>query len=111
MRTWGFLTNHAHVLIQIARDPRSTVREIALSAGITERAAHAVLKDLREAGIVLVQREGRKNAYRVDPVALATYPRWAPSEMEIPKALIDATVRGLAELASRPGPEPRAISA
>ena len=99
MRIWGFLTNHAHVLIQIARNPRSTVREVALATGITERAAHAVLKDLREAGIVIAQRDGRQNVYRVDPGALANHPHWAASGMEIPRALIEATLRGLGRVA------------
>ena len=114
MRTWGFLTNHAHVLIQIARDPRSTVREIALTTGITERAAHSVLSDLREAKIVQATRDGRKNVYRVDYQALANYPRWAASGMEIPRALIDATIQGLAWLAMNAQPVrelPRARSA
>lgn len=100
MRTWGFLTNHAHVLIQIARNPRATVREIALSAGITERATHAVLKDLRDAGIVIAQRDGRQNSYRVDASALADHPRWAASEMPIPKSLVEATLRGLERVAA-----------
>lgn len=99
MRTWGFLTNHAHVLIHIARDPRATVREIALATGITERAAHAVVKDLREASIVIAQRDGRQNVYSVDASALATHPRWAASEMKIPRPLIDATLRGLGRVA------------
>ena len=100
MRAWGFLTNHAHVLIQIARNPRSTVRQIALSAGITERATHAVLKDLRDAGIVIAQRNGRQNVYRVDPAALASHQRWAASDMAIPKPLIEATLRGLERVAA-----------
>ena len=99
MRTWGFLTNHAHVLIQIARDPRSTVLAIAQQAGITERAAHAVLRDLREADIVHATREGRKNFYEVDVQALANYPRWAASEMDIPRSLIEAAIKGLARVA------------
>lgn len=99
MRAWGFLTNHAHVLIQIARDPRTTVREMAQNTGITERAAHSVLRDLRDARIVLVERDGRRNAYRIDVQALANHPRWAASEMEIPRPLIDATIKGLAEVA------------
>ena len=100
MRTWGFLTNHAHVLIHIARDPRATVREIALAVGITERAAHAVVKDLREASIVIARRCGRQNVYSVDAAALAKHPRWAASEMEIPQSLVDATLRGLGDVAA-----------
>jgi len=100
LRAWGFLTNHAHVLIQIARNPCSTVREIALSTGITERATHSLLKDLRDAGIILVQRNGRQNVYQVNAVALAAHPRWAASDMPIPKPLIEATLRGLARVAA-----------
>jgi DNA-binding transcriptional ArsR family regulator len=99
MRAWGFLTNHAHVLIQIARNPRTTVREIAQNTGITERAAHSVLRDLRDSEIVIVERDGRRNAYRIDVQALASYPRWAASEMHIPRELIDAAIKGLAEVA------------
>jgi DNA-binding IclR family transcriptional regulator len=101
VRSWGFLTNHAHVLIQIARNSRSTVREIALAAGITERAAHAVLKDLREAGIVIASRNGRQNTYRVDTEALAQYPGWAASGMELPRRLIETTIHGLEHLAGQ----------
>jgi DNA-binding MarR family transcriptional regulator len=41
--TWVFLTNHAHVLLCIARDPRSRARDIADQVGITERAAQRIL--------------------------------------------------------------------
>jgi DNA-binding IclR family transcriptional regulator len=107
MRTWGFLTNHAHVLIQITRNPRATVREVALATGITERATHAVLKDLREAAIVVARRDGRQNVYQIDPVALAQHPRWAASAMEIPKPLVEATLRGLARVAAGDAPPPQ----
>ncbi|MCH7811522.1 MAG: ArsR family transcriptional regulator [Chloroflexi bacterium] len=96
MASWGFLTNHAHALIQVARDPRSTVREIALETGITERAAHAVLKDLRQAGIVSTRREGRLDIKQVDVAALVRHRPWGASDMEIPEQLIQATLRGLA---------------
>lgn len=95
-KSWGFLTNHAHVLIQIARDPRSTVREIANAAGITERATHSVLSDLREGGIVHATRDGRNNVYSIDVQTLVKGERWSASDMEIPQSLIDATLRGLA---------------
>lgn len=100
MKSWGFLTNHAHVLIQIARDPRSTIREIAESAGITERATHSVLSDLREVGIVSALREGRRNVYSINLQTLVNGDRWSASDMEIPQPLIDATIRGLARVAN-----------
>ena len=99
-KSWGFLTNHAHVLIQIARDPRSTVREIANAAGITERATHSVLGDLREGGIVHAARDGRNNVYSIDIQTLIKGERWSASDMEIPQSLIDATLRGLAGVAT-----------
>lgn len=101
MGTWGFLTNHAHVLIQVARSPRSTVREISLATGITERAAINVLHDLRRAGIVCTRREGRQNVNPISFEALASHRPWGASDVEIPEALIDASLRGLSHLATK----------
>jgi hypothetical protein len=98
--TWGFLTNHAHVLIQVARDPQSTVREIARAAGITERAAISVLHDLRSAGIVHKERNGRRNTNRIDLRALMNHRPWGVTPMPIPAQLIDATSAGLSKLAA-----------
>ncbi len=99
-KSWGFLTNHAHVLIQIARNHRSTVREIAVAAGITERATHSVLSDLRQDGIIQATRDGRRNVYSIDIPTLVNGERWSASDMEIPQPLIDATLRGLARVAN-----------
>jgi hypothetical protein len=100
LSNWGFLTNHAHVLIQVAHDPRSTVREIALASGITERAAISVLHDLRGAGIVQTHREGRQNVNQIDLDALEKHTPWGVSAMDIPDALIQGTVAGLSRLAA-----------
>jgi len=97
---WGFLTNHAHVLIQITRQPRSTVREAALATGITERAVITVLQDLQRAGIISSRREGRQNVYRVHMATLEGHRPWAASTMEIPGPLIDATLYGLTQIAA-----------
>ena len=48
--SWSFLTNHARVLLCIARDPGVRLRELAASLGITERSAHAIVADLTAAG-------------------------------------------------------------
>jgi len=64
---WTFLTNHAHVLIALTRDPSVRVRDLAAAVGITERAVQAILSDL-EAGLVITrERHGRRNSYRVNP--------------------------------------------
>ena len=43
-QSWGFLTNHALVMIFIIRHPESTVREISVGVGVTERATLALLR-------------------------------------------------------------------
>lgn len=67
MGEWTFLTNHAHVLLCVARDPDIRVRDLATAVGITERTAHTVLADLVEAGYLSREREGRRNRYHVHP--------------------------------------------
>ena len=62
---WGFLTNHAHVLVCVANDPAIRLRDIAAAVGITERAAHQIMSRLVEEGYVLREREGRRNRYQV----------------------------------------------
>lgn len=66
MPTWGFLTNHALVLLCIARDPGARLRDIAASVGITERSAFGIVSDLAEAGYVVKEKGGRRNRYRVE---------------------------------------------
>ena len=50
MERWNFLTKHARALLCIARDPDVRLRDIALSLGITERRAYAIVADLTTAG-------------------------------------------------------------
>lgn len=64
--TWTFLTNHAHVLICIARDPRSRLRDIAEQVGITERSTQSIVADLVDGGYLTRQRVGRRNHYEVN---------------------------------------------
>ena len=64
---WTFLTNHAHVLLAIARlgDPR--VADIAGTVGITERAALGILSDLEAGGYLTREKDGRRTHYRLAP--------------------------------------------
>ena len=64
--TWGFLTNHAYVLLCIARDPQSRARDIAEQVGITERAAQRILADLIADGYVIRTKVGRRNHYKIN---------------------------------------------
>lgn len=62
---WTFLSNHAHVLLCIAQEPESRLRDVAERVGITERAVQRIVADLEEAGYLSRSREGRRNRYEV----------------------------------------------
>lgn len=65
-REWRFLTSHSLVLLQLAREPELTVREIAAGSRLTERQTHRILDDLVAEGYVARMRVGRRNRYRID---------------------------------------------
>ncbi len=65
MANWGFLTNHARVLLCIAHDPGVRLRDIAASVGITERSAYGIVTDLTEGGYVVKRKDGRRNRYLI----------------------------------------------
>lgn len=62
---WTFLTNHARVLVSIARSPYARVRDIAVRVGITERQVLAIINDLETGGYLSRERVGRRNRYHV----------------------------------------------
>lgn len=59
------LTNHARVLLCIAKDPGVRLREIGDAVGITERAAHRIVAELVDAGYITRRRQGRRNEYTI----------------------------------------------
>ena len=65
MDRWTFLTNHAHVLLCIANDHGTRLRDVAGRVGITERAAQRIVADLVETGYLSRTRVGRRNHYEV----------------------------------------------
>lgn len=66
MPNWGFLTNHALVLLCIARDPGARLRDIAGIVGITERSVFGIVSDLAAGGYIVKEKGGRRNRYRVE---------------------------------------------
>jgi DNA-binding transcriptional ArsR family regulator len=84
---WTFLSNHAHVLVCLARDPDARLREVAEQVGITERGVCRIVSELEEAGVISRSREGRRNHYEIDPGVSFRHPLEA-----------DATVGSLLEL-------------
>ncbi|MFD0884987.1 helix-turn-helix transcriptional regulator [Streptosporangium algeriense] len=85
--SWTFLTHHARVLLEIARDPQIRLRDIAHSIGITERAVQGIVADLHEAGYLTIERVGRRNRYHLNLERGFRYPTEA-----------HAPVRALVEL-------------
>ncbi len=65
-RSWTFLTNHAHVLLAIARTPDLRVRDLAQLVGITERTTMQIIDDLEADGYITRERQGRRNRYHID---------------------------------------------
>ena len=60
---WTFLTNHAHVMVCLGRDPSARMRDVAAAVGITERAAQRIVAELDESGYLSRRRDGRRNVY------------------------------------------------
>ena len=79
--TWGFLTNHAHVLLSIAREPESRARDIAERVGITERATQRILADLIADGCITRRKVGRRNHYKVNPRGHLRHPAYRDLEI------------------------------
>lgn len=63
--SWTFLSNYAHVLVTLARDPTARLRDIAAQVGITERATQRIVSQLETAGVLTKEREGRRNRYAI----------------------------------------------
>jgi predicted transcriptional regulator len=66
-QVWTYLSNHAHVLIAVAKDPEARVRDVAVLVGITERAVLQILADLEVVGAIERKREGRRTRYLINP--------------------------------------------
>lgn len=66
LSTWTFLSNHAHVLVSLARDPDARLRDVAARVGITERATQRIVSQLEDAGILIKVRDGRRLHYQIN---------------------------------------------
>lgn len=71
---WTFLSNHAHVLVCLDRDPQARLRDIAVEVGVTERTANTIVSDLVGGGVLTVTKVGRRNQYSIDRSARLRHP-------------------------------------
>lgn len=65
--TWTFLSNHAHVLVCLSRNPDLRLRDLAVQSGITERGVQRIVHELVKEGYLELLKEGRRNHYRLVP--------------------------------------------
>lgn len=65
-QNWTFLSNHAHVLVCIAKHPDVRLSEVGLLVGIQERSVHRIVHELIDAGYISVSKVGRNNVYCID---------------------------------------------
>lgn len=104
---WGFLTNHAMVLVYVVLHRASTVRQISADVGITERATLAILRDLDADGIVERHRDGRRNTYSVNFTHLSAVRRGGTQSPLTPRLFVDVVIKMLYDMADRSGSAPR----
>lgn len=66
MKEWTFITNHALVLVYLAKHPQITALELSMSIGITERAVRKIIADLEVEGYIGKTKEGRRVKYSIN---------------------------------------------
>ncbi len=86
---WTIFSSHGIVLLYIAAQPDATLRVLSDSLGLTERQISRILKDLISAGMVEVERVGRRNVYQVNTAACLRHPEYAHIRVE---SLVQAIV-------------------
>src|SRR3990172_1696061 len=95
-RPWTYLTNHALILLHVYEHPSSTLREIAQTVGITERASLSILRQLEKDRCIRRSKQGRRIHYTVNLRAVFTRGTGTPYSIE-------EIVRPLANLLNRLG--------
>jgi hypothetical protein len=95
VESWSFLTNHARVLLCIARDPGMRLREVAAGLGVTERSAQAIVAELIAAGYLVKHKHGRRNSYQIQ----AHLPLPEPASLEPAIGEVLALLVGTSEAA------------
>lgn len=73
--TWTLVTSHGLVLVYVALNGEATIREISREIGLTERRVMEILRDLKEAGHISIERQGRRNIYSLTENATFMHPK------------------------------------
>ncbi|KPK48287.1 MAG: hypothetical protein AMJ77_00420 [Dehalococcoidia bacterium SM23_28_2] len=73
-KKWNFLSNHGLVILHIVQNRQATLREIALSTGLTERAVYQIVRELEEGDFIRKRKVGRRNTYTLNQKAILGHP-------------------------------------
>ena len=85
-----FLTNYGLVLIHVAGNPDSRLRDISAACGITERAVTGIIRTMEADKIIITRKNGRSNHYRVNYRVLMHHEIGGPYTLrQLTKALCD----------------------
>jgi DNA-binding transcriptional ArsR family regulator len=76
-RRWLLVSKHGLALLQLARKPTSSAREVADAIGLGERQAQRLLRDLLDADYVRKRQVGRRNEYQLVENARMRHPMLA----------------------------------
>ncbi len=66
MAKWTFLTKHGAVLVIIARNKTTRVKDIAGELGIGQRSVWRILHDLEDGGYIYRMKKGRLNHFSIN---------------------------------------------
>lgn len=72
--SWTFLTNHAHIILCLAKSSSMRIRDLAVEVGITERAVQRIIAELIDEGYVERLKEGRRNIYKLVTIKPLKHP-------------------------------------
>jgi predicted transcriptional regulator len=90
-KRWNFLSNNGLVILHIVQNPQATLREIALSTGLTERAVYQIVRELEEGRFISKRKVGRRNAYTLNQQAILNYPAYSHATIaDVGKIICDA---------------------
>jgi DNA-binding Lrp family transcriptional regulator len=73
-KKWNFLSNHGLVILHIVQNSQATLREIAMSTGLTERAVYQIVRELEQGRFIRKRKMGRRNAYTLNQEAILNHP-------------------------------------
>ncbi len=91
-KRWNFLSNHGLVILHIVQNRQATLREIALTTGLTERAVYQIVRELEESGFISKRKVGRRNAYTLNQRAILNHPVYSQATIaDVGKIIYDAT--------------------